>query len=704
MNQAVPEILHDDAQFFADKYGTDVLTARLLMSRDITDAQQLKFFLNDDLRITHNPFVFSQMDLAAERIALAAAEGEKVLVFGDRDADGITATVLMTQALRGRDLEVFWEVPMGDEHYGLQIETIQRYAQKDVSLIVAVDCGIGNVAEVQAAAEAGIDCIIIDHHNPSDRLPEATAIINPKVEGEPYPFQGLSAVALVSKLVYAMEIAASGAYNQVFCFLNLRPGNDSIIVEAVKIVNFAEVQRITETFVSGAGEEQLSRVVDFIRDQAILVYQEDVQRRLLSQLFGQGVDIALKDISQQVWKSFPALRGKSLLRMLQGSKLNKFSPKPLQEIDAGVQLIVSYLHSLYPAILESYEASLDLVCLGLIADMMPLLDENRILVRRGLKRLEQSQRPGLKELMARLELLGRPLTSHAVSWKLTPVINATGRMGQPDLAVKLLLGEGNVASLADQIVALNRERRELGATAWEAVYDQAQASPERYGGKLCVVSHSSIHRGITGILAGRLSRSFSLPAFVLAELDEHIVGSVRSSRGFHVTDFLGRFADIFDDFGGHDAAGGFHLPKHKLGEFQQRLADQAQFIELTDEQEQVGPDLLLDSSELTEELEALQMRLEPTGMNFPPISYQCNAMRIENAQVIGKEQTHLRMALSTKRRKWPALYWSAADRMGRDFELQSLVDCVFTVERNYFAGNSNLQLTIISMEPSKVSN
>jgi single-stranded-DNA-specific exonuclease len=695
----IPMASADDCQLFAKKYGTDELTSRLLLRRNITSPETLKYFLHDDLRIIHNPFAFSQMDLMVDRIGAAIGEGEKVLVFGDRDSDGITATVLLVETLRGRGLEVFWEVPMGDDHYGLQIPVIDTYAAKDVTLLITVDCGIGNVSEVAHAASLGIDSLIVDHHNPGDVLPDAVAIVNPKTEGENYPFEGLSAVALALKVSMALEIADSDLYNQTFCLLNARPGNDSIIVEAVKMTNLVEQQRITETFVNGSGESQLARLVDFIRDQAILVYQAEPQKKLFEQLFGTGVEIAFTDIAPEIWKQFPQLRDRSLLRMLQGSRLSRFSSRPTQEIDAAVQLLISYLHARNPAILDTVRSQLDLTALGLIADMMPLLDENRILVRHGLQRLAASERPGLRELMARLGLLGRHLTSTEVSWKLTPSINATGRMGKPDLAVRLLLGEGDPSALADEIYALNEERKRLGSEAWDAVLPGAKQSLEEYAGNLTVVRHDRIHRGITGIVAGRLSRKFEVPSVVIAELEEHFVGSVRSIRGFHVTDFLSRFEDLLDDYGGHDAAGGFHLSRNRIEEFMNRLRSSAENIELGNSEER-EIDLELRPDDMTEELEAFQKRLEPMGMEFPPISYLVRGARIESAQVIGKDQSHLKLLLAVGRRKWPAVYWGAADRFNLDFSLNSRVDCSFTMERNYYGANSSLQLNIIDMEPA----
>lgn len=696
----LPQVNAEDIDLFTEKYGTDPLTSSLLLARNIVDPGELKYFLDDDLRSLHNPFLFSQMDLAVSRIQAAVSEEERVLVFGDRDTDGITATAVLVSALRQEGLEVFWELPMGDDPYSLNSTVVDSYAEKDVTLIITVDCGVGNITEIAQARERGIDCIVVDHHNPGETLPDTTAIINPKCNFEHYPFEGLSAVGLVLKLLVALDIAKSDFYEQPFCFLNLRPGNESTIVEAVKILNLTEQSRISETIVPGAGEKQLTRIIDFIKDQPIFVYQRDLQVKFLNEIFGNSLEFVLNDISEEIWKEFPALRGKSLLTMLERSRLSKFSRKPMQEIDAAVQLLISYFHKKSPFIIENMKTHLDLVALGLIADMMPLRNENRTIIRHGLKILENTPRRGLRELMARLSLLGTEFNSNKVSWRLTPAINATGRMGQPDLAVRLLLEEGDVVELADTIFTLNKKRKQQGSNAWKFILPQAEKSLQDYGGVLICVCHDTIIRGITGILAGQLSRRFNVPAIVIAHLGDSYSGSVRSARGFHVTDFLAQFSDLFVSSGGHTAAGGFRLKKEHYKDFLAELKKKSAFIELTGEEKpQLNIDLPLEAADLTEDLETFQQALEPVGQDFHPVHYMLRNIQIDSSEAIGKDASHLKLLLSIMNRKWPAVYWSATDRFQNDFSEQSPVDCVFTLERNYFGNNSNLRLTILDMCP-----
>lgn len=140
------------------------------------------------------------MEDAVDRIMQAKDESEKVLVFGDRDADGITATALMTSWFQQEGVDVRWQVPTGDEAYGLTKEAVRAFAAESGTLIVTVDCGISYREEIALAASLGIDVIVVDHHNPTGDLPEDAVIINPKTEGSGYPFPDISGCAVAYKL------------------------------------------------------------------------------------------------------------------------------------------------------------------------------------------------------------------------------------------------------------------------------------------------------------------------------------------------------------------------------------------------------------------------------------------------------------------------------------------------------------------------
>ncbi|MCK4513669.1 MAG: DHH family phosphoesterase, partial [Spirochaetaceae bacterium] len=327
---------------FSARYKVDLLRAAIFVRRGLTDPEQLRFFFEDDLRFLHNPFLLDEMGDAVERILSAVSEGEKAHVFGDRDVDGVTSTVLMTDTLRNLGLDVSWTVPMGDAPYGLTREVVDECVAADVTLLVAVDCGTTNAKEIQYALDHGIDTIVVDHHNPQEERPPAVAIVNPKLPDSSYPFDGLCACALVSKVRYALGFAQSELYNQTICLLNVRPGNESLILDVIKMENLIEIERISENLMPGILDVEHSRLGDFLLGVQILIYDAPSQERLLRQAFGQNVDIHVIDVAPELWKRFPSLADKSLLRLRAQSRLARYGGGEPSEIDVFASLFQTF--------------------------------------------------------------------------------------------------------------------------------------------------------------------------------------------------------------------------------------------------------------------------------------------------------------------------------------------------------------------------
>ncbi len=687
----------------ADEYGLDLLLSSILVRRNLHRRSDIKFVLEDDLMFTHNPFLFVEMEDAVDRIHRAFEEGEKILVFGDRDVDGITSTVLITQTLRNLGGDVEWRVPMGDDPYGLNMETVEDFGSRDGTLIITVDCGISNKQEIERGLELGIETIVVDHHNPPEELPPAVAIINPKIEDSGYPFRDLAGCGVVSKLVWALYFSRSPFYNQSVCLLNVRPGNDSYFIDAVRLVNLVETERITETLNSGMVGLSDTRLYRFLEGEEILVYDAELQERMLRKIFGPDTLIGLNDLKPEIEKTFPSLRGKgdSLLSLREKSRLGKYEEKGLEEIDVLANLFRSFVSRKTPSLAEDYPGSLDLVALGTLADLMPLVDENRILVRQGLKVLNVTGRKGLRELLFQKNLLGKRLGTTDISWQLSPSINATGRLGRPDTAVRLLLAdeEDQLKELAQEVENLNKERRKLGETVWAKVFPKTKKSLEEHGENLVVISDSSIHRGITGILASRLSNTMKVPAMVVAHFDGKAVGSMRCAPPFNVRDFMANFSDLFIDFGGHDCAGGFSMPEENFETFSHRVRTFAKNITPVETPEE---SLLIDAelppSYMNPDLIKIQESFEPYGEGNQPLVFLARGMKIVSADPMGrKEVVHLKLLLESGSHKWPAVYWNAAPRLGDDFEVGDTVDVAFRLGRNYFNNAETLQLTVLDL-------
>ncbi|MFW5693762.1 MAG: single-stranded-DNA-specific exonuclease RecJ [Alkalispirochaeta sp.] len=683
----------------SSRFGTDLLTAAILVRRGITKGSELPYYLETDLRYLHSPFLFEDMPDAVERIRQAADEGENVLVFGDRDVDGITSTAVMVSTLREMGIEAEWRVPQGDDPYGLTMTAVEEFAARDGSLIITVDSGITNVEEIAAAAAAGIDTIVVDHHNPQDQLPPAVAIINPKVE-ESYPFDGLCACAVTAKVRQALALGRTELFGELVTLINARPTNDTVMVDAILLENGLEVDRVTEALVPGVASLQTSRLQEFLVGRKLVCYDLPLQQKLLAKGFGPHVDIFMLDLAEQVGELFPPLAGKSLLQIGDGSRMSRYYGSATEEIDVLAAMYQTVVDQRFPEIREAIESVMDLVAIASLADMMPAVDENRMLIRRGLERLNTTPWPGIASLARTLDLSNRRLGSREISWNLSPAINATGRMGTPSVAVELLLSEDEAERLrlSQEIAELNRQRRRVGDEAWRSVLPRAYEAAETLGGKIIAVHDTGVHRGVTGIIAGRLSRRFNRPATVLTSVEDSVVGSVRSARGFQATEFLQRFDDIFDKWGGHNEAAGFHLPAARMDEFWTRLTELAPQVSLEDEvEESIAIDAELPPKYLAPALEEIVRRFEPYGQAHPQLRFLARNMVLEDVQIIGREQDHLRLLLSGGGYKWPAVFWGAAERVRRDFDTRDRVDVVFEFSKNYFNGNENIQLVVLDI-------
>ena len=218
------------------KYGTDLLTSSILARRDIITGSEVQYFLEQDKRFLHCPFLFDTMEDACDRILDAKEEGEKVLIFGDRDVDGITSTTLLYQYLKSIGIDVQYKIPSGDDDFGLSIDAIDNFAANYGTLIITVDNGICCKKEVDHAADLGIDVIVVDHHEPNDEnYPELAIVIDPKVEDCGYPFPHISGCAVVYKLITALCFALNPLYKQEICLLNVHPINDAYVIYRMNI-------------------------------------------------------------------------------------------------------------------------------------------------------------------------------------------------------------------------------------------------------------------------------------------------------------------------------------------------------------------------------------------------------------------------------------------------------------------------------------
>ncbi|MCR4789744.1 MAG: single-stranded-DNA-specific exonuclease RecJ [Treponemataceae bacterium] len=685
----------------------DYIKASILARRGITEGKDILYYTESDQRFMHNPFLFNTMEDAVDRIMDAVEEGEKVLIFGDRDVDGITSTIVLYDCLKDLGLDVSYRLPSNDETYGLSKEAIDDFAAIGGTLIITVDCGISNKDEIAYANDKSISVIVTDHHNPPAELPENTIIVNPKVEDCGYPFKDISGCAVSYKLTQALEFAKSDLYKQSICLMNVRPLNDSYAVECIKIENMAEKERIQEVIVPGLVDIYSTRLVSFLQGMQIFVWDLQLQKKMLTEIFGKNIEFNLMDIRPEISKLFPQLANLSLLRLKEHSKIAIYDEKLNTELDSFFNIFITYIQKIvFKANSEKNLYNLQLVALAALADIMPLKDENRIFLKQGLASFNSGKiRPGLLELFARLDLLGKHISSITMGWDIIPYLNATGRLGEPEKAIQLLdcPDPAKRDEIAAKIIEMNKQRKAMGNEAWNFVQMAGRNSLEEYGNNLCVVYDKRVNRGVTGIVATKLVGEYKVPSILITEVDDCAVGSARSTRGYVITKLLEMCSDLLIKYGGHDSAAGFSLEKNRVPEFLERLKGLSYGIEFpeNDMADTIEVAAELPEKFINKDIMKLIDDLEPYGNENEEPYFLARNIKIASADFIGKGQaSHLKLTLNIAGTKWPALYWYAGERLNRDFYVGDKVDFIFKMNRNYYNRIESLQLIIKDMEKS----
>jgi single-stranded-DNA-specific exonuclease RecJ len=306
------------------------------------------------------------------------------------------------------------------------------------------------------------------------------------------------------------------------------------------------------------------------------------------------------------------------------------------------------------SIAEAGEA-LQLAALGSIADLMPLRDENRIIVKRGVEALASSPRKGMRELLKALGL-GRSLNATEIAWQITPLINAAGRVGSPEIALRLLMSDDPAErnQAVEDIQGANNERKRIGAEVWEVVYPLAGEMFQKSDGRYILVGSPLVKSGITGLLASRVVGVFKVPAIVVAfREDGTAVGSVRSSNGFKISGLLASCAEFFIDYGGHDSAAGFSLKLSDWDAFAEKAKAYMDAAEITIAEESITIDAELPHSYLRPEIRKTCEIFEPFGEENRSLVFLARNVPMVDAQIVGKSaKSHLKLTLDFGQYKW----------------------------------------------------
>lgn len=705
------DISKDVVKSLCEKYKLDALEASILARRGIVNGEDILYFLENDTRFLHEPFLFNAMEDAVERINQAIDEKEKIFIFGDRDTDGVASTALLYGYLKKCGADVHYRLPIGEDAYGLSIEAVDDFAKEagDTSaLIITVDCGISNYAEIEHASSLFIDTIITDHHNPPEKIPNATVIINPKMSDSGYPFSEISGAAVVFKLVSALRYSKNKEYNQDFCLLQAKNENGKYTVEALKFRNLVKQKSLSLVFENPTSIYN-TKLPDFLSGQQIFVWDEKATKAVLTEIFGKNVDFQMFDVLPEIEKIIPQVREKSLCQIRSLSKISRYSDEPLSDIESFFNIFVTFAHkknmTAHKNLENDVENDLQLVAIAALADVMPMKNENRIFVKSALKTMNEGKiRTGIAELFAKNSLVGAKITSGDISWKITPILNAAGRMGKANLALELLISENprEREKLSEEIMALNNLRKQLVTEGEILTAKMAEKSVADFSKKLCVVIDEKINRGITGLLAAKISKKYNTPTIVVSfsEDKKTAIGSLRSCRGLLSTKFLDAFGkDFFINYGGHDKVAGFSFVAEKKDDFLKKTKEIIENISLASDDEIIEVDAELPENYLDENIIKLVDKFEPYGEKNRELNFFSKNLKIVDAISLGKtERQHLKLTLDCGKCKFPAIFWGEGSRLNTEIKKGDNVNILYNIERNNFNGSNTTQMVLQDVE------
>jgi len=529
------------------------LIAQTLIRRGIQTPDSARAFLHPDSVPSAR---FPNIEPVVERIHDAIRNKETICVWGDFDVDGQTSTTLLVQAFRILEANVVYYIPIrGKESHGVHIESLKPIIDNGTKLIVTCDTGITAHEAIDYANSRGVDVIITDHHDLGETLPNAKAMINPKLLPKEHTLANLAGVGVAYKLAEALLI-----------------------------------------------ENHKSEIGNL----------------------------------------------------------------------------------------------LDLVALGLIADVALLTGETRSLAQKGIQALRSTNRLGLK-VMAELSSANlETLTEETIGFTLAPRLNALGRLSDANPAVELLLTNDPARArvLAAQIEGLNAQRRLLTSQVYEAAEAQLREHPELLMEPAIVLSHPNWPGGVVGIVANRLVDRYHKPTFLLTETEDGILrGSARSVEGLHITEAITANKELLLNFGGHPMAAGVSLQKDNLTSFRKGLgkAIEKQLGEITHEEPALQIDAWLGLDEINLELaDAIEM-LAPFGAGNPKLTLATRGVKMKSATKLGKTKEHLRLTVEDENGDHQnILWWNGADEELP--ESGSTFDIAYSLRASTFRGEKQVTL------------
>lgn len=338
---------------------------------------------------------------------------------------------------------------------------------------------------------------------------------------------------------------------------------------------------------------------------------------------------------------------------------------------------------------------LEISAIGTIADVAPLVDENRIIAKYGLKSLEGTRNIGLRALLIKTDLVDKELNSGHIGFGIGPRLNAAGRVDSADLGVKLLtttvLREAEM--IAEELDDLNRKRQEMEQSIIEACIDQIETG-RLYQDRILVLCGQGWHTGVIGIVASRISERYYKPTVILSVDEGMAKGSARSVGDFSIFDAMLDSKPLFLKFGGHQAAAGVSMSEEHVETFRKRINQYADTHMTTkDLYPKITIDMAVTSEDIAHEFAETVEDLKPFGLGNPKPCFEYSDLEVDTIRWLGKDQKHLKLSVHDGARVYECIKFNGSDE-DRKIRSGDKIDVVFTLDINKFRGVETLQFAL----------
>ena len=535
---------------FVRSIGGNPLVSQVLYSRGYQDLASAKGFLSAEAYQPTPPSEIPNLDKAVYVIRNALTTNKVIGIWGDFDVDGQTSTTLLVSAFRQLNGKVRYHIPVrGEESHGISLPALLKFLEQGVELIVTCDTGISSHEAIEYTKTIGVPVIVTDHHDLPELLPDAEAIVNPKMLPAGHPLSTLPGVGVAYKIAEAL-------------------------------------------------------------------LKEDLHQRYL-----------------------------------------------------------------------------DLVALGIVADIALLKGDTRYLLQRGLEALRHTQRAGLLAMLELTELNQANISEEHIGFILAPRMNALGRLDDANSMVELLstTDMGRARTLALELEGMNAQRKLLSDQVYQAAQAQLSIDPHLLDDPVLVLSHPSWPAGVVGIVASRLVEQYHRPVILLsAPSGQDARGSARSIEGFNITEAISANHNLIKGFGGHPMAAGLALDPERIPDFRQAISHTVQQMGISIQQEKdLQIDGYLSLPELNLNLVEDFERLAPFGAGNPPLVFATRNLKLTGYAAVGRAGEHLQLTVEDELgHLHRSIWWQ-----GAGYPLpESKFDLAYSVRASTYRGQREVQI------------